>query len=135
MGQYWKPVNLDKKEFLDPHKLGCGLKLMEQASIFPGTGTALLLLLASSNKRRGGGDPDDGHAVVGRWAGDRIVMIGQYAEDGDFPVREGELGASKIYEDLKYSYKDISDEVCAVLEHEIGGKFVGDDWRDFVFNS
>ena len=28
-GQYYLPVNLDKGEYLDPHKLGDGLKLME----------------------------------------------------------------------------------------------------------
>ena len=30
MGQYWKAVNLDKREFVHPHRLGCGLKLWEQ---------------------------------------------------------------------------------------------------------
>lgn len=29
MGEYWKPVNLTKKEFVHPHRLDCGLKLAE----------------------------------------------------------------------------------------------------------
>ncbi len=29
MGQYWKPVNVTKREYLHPHDLKCGLKLME----------------------------------------------------------------------------------------------------------
>ena len=30
MGQYWVVVNLDKHEFVMPHRLGSGLKLWEQ---------------------------------------------------------------------------------------------------------
>ena len=37
MGQYWLPVNLDKREFVNPHKLGAGLKLWEQLANHPGT--------------------------------------------------------------------------------------------------
>ena len=33
MGQYHYTVNLDKKEYLVPHKLGDGLKLLEQAKL------------------------------------------------------------------------------------------------------
>ncbi len=29
MGEYWKPVNLTKKEFIHPHHVDCGLKLGE----------------------------------------------------------------------------------------------------------
>ena len=29
MGEYWKPVNLTKGEFIHPHNVGCGLKLGE----------------------------------------------------------------------------------------------------------
>lgn len=101
MGQYWKVCNLDKKEFLDPHKLGSGLKLWEQVAANPGTGTALVILCAAMPEARGGGDldlddnwhgpervfPRDNvkpgpmptgyqaitHEVIGRWAGDRIA--------------------------------------------------------------
>ena len=31
MGQYHKLINLDKKEFVDPHKLGLGLKQVEHS--------------------------------------------------------------------------------------------------------
>ena len=40
MGQYYLVVNLDKKEFLHPHKLGDGLKLMEFAASGDGTRSA-----------------------------------------------------------------------------------------------
>lgn len=95
MGQYHYIANLDKREFLHPHELGDGLKLMEFGASGEGTMFGLSLLLACSNGRGGGDfdaeiadDPRDYklvEAIVGRWAGDRIAIIGDYAEDGDFP--------------------------------------------------
>lgn len=115
MGQYHMVVNLDKREFVSPHKLGCGLKLWEQLANgeIGGTSGALLVLLACSNGR-GGGDLDTGEnwhgpervimadvgpapplgadgrsyadiaaSMIGRWAGDRIAVVGDYAEDSD----------------------------------------------------
>jgi hypothetical protein len=29
MGEYWKPVNLTRGEFIHPHHMNCGLKLAE----------------------------------------------------------------------------------------------------------
>lgn len=58
MGQYWKAVNLDKREFINPHKLGAGLKLWEQLANAPGTGAALVILCAAMPEPRGGGDLD-----------------------------------------------------------------------------
>lgn len=84
MGQYWFPVNLDKREFVDPHKLGAGLKLWEQLAASPGTGAALVVLCAAMPEPRGGGDLKP-HPAVGRWAGDRIALVGDYAEDSDLP--------------------------------------------------
>lgn len=103
MGQYHLIYNLDKKEMLHPHNLGDGLKLLE----FSGGATAIALcvLLANSNGR-GGGDLYvsaskrnenfepiysskekkqmlDIAQVSGRWAGDRIVVQGDYAEPSD----------------------------------------------------
>src|SRR5882672_4357926 len=123
MGQYWKVVNLDKREYVLPHKLGAGLKLWEQLAAHPGTGAALIVLCAAMPEARGGGDldlkenwhgperkfpqhnmepgpmPQDYPSVavrtIGRWAGDRIALIGDYAEDADLP--NPDVGASKIY--------------------------------------
>lgn len=83
MGQYWKPVNIDKREFIHPHRLGEGLKLWE---IVANTTTvrALAVLLAAMPQRRGGGDIAEGE-IVGRWAGDRVALVGDYAERGDIP--------------------------------------------------
>jgi len=152
---------MTKREFIDPHKLGCGLKLWEQIANHPSTGTALLILCAAMPERRGGGDLEE-NEVIGRWAGDRIALVGDYAEDTDLPKR---FKASTIYskcrsktekvtdnnpkgaeyrdQNGKYVhfvevkppvFKDISDIVCKVIEKELGGKFKGDGWRDFIFN-
>jgi len=107
MGQYWIPVNLDKREYIDPHQLGAGMKLLEQAWNPPGTTAALLLLTAAMPERRGGGDPEP-HPALGRWAGDRVAVVGDYAEDSDLP--NSEIPASIIYT-LCNSRKHIAEQV------------------------
>ena len=86
MGQYHLTCNLDKREYLHPHKLGDGLKLMEFGCSAMGTMTALAVLLSEQNGR-GGGDlhADDAlsRIYIGRWAGDRIAIIGDYWEPDD----------------------------------------------------
>lgn len=129
MGQYWIPVNLDKGEFIDPHKLGSGLKLWEQLANAPGTQAALIVLLAAMPEPRGGGDldldtnwhgperkdmsgpgpmPEEYPAIaartIGRWAGDRIALVGDYAEDTDLPA---EFEASKIYEKCRDTVREV----------------------------
>lgn len=128
MGQYHYTVNLDKKEFLHPHKLGSGLKLWEFAGDDHGIGCALSLLLACSNGR-GGGDVVETD-LVGRWAGDRIAIVGDYAEDGDLP---GEFIASGIYQRCdEGAYLDISESMAQVISAEYGINFVGDGWKKRV---
>ena len=97
MGQYHLLVNLDRREFVDPHKIGCGLKLWEQLANNPSTGAALIALCAVSNGR-GGGDlsiPDSGFSLngepcdlIGRWGGQRIAFVGDYGEPGDLPPED-----------------------------------------------
>lgn len=112
MGQYHFPVNWDRKEYLDPHTFGDGLKLMEFGSSANGTLTGLAVLLASSNRggARGGGDLHPWHGgpgyegrengvivndryeqalmehIVGRWATDRISILGDYYTDDEIPA-------------------------------------------------
>lgn len=192
MGQYWYPVNLDKREMITPHKLGAGLKLWEQLAGRPGTAAALVILLAAEREARGGGDfdlehnwhgpertfpehsitpgpmPEDYRVVaartIGRWAGDRIALVGDYAEDSDLPPEfeagsiykrcseEGHYEYNSVQEGSSYKdmsggehhglyahwivdeepeFKDITDDVARVIEHELRGHFTGDGWRDF----
>lgn len=128
MGQYWQISNLDKKEYIDNFKLGSGCKLWEQlANELPSK--ALLVLLANMPESRGGGDLND-NEVIGRWAGDRIVIVGDYAEAGDLPSWDGDI--TKVYNNDEY--KDVSHLVLPVLEAELEGQIVTDEhgyslWR------
>jgi len=114
MGQYWMPVNLDKKEYMHAHQMGDGLKLLEQAWSTGGVATALVMLLAPLPERRGGGDPGD-TTTVGRWAGDRIVFVGDYSEDSDMPDIPG---FGSLYTQLRETdeYTNISALAKAMVE-------------------
>ena len=83
MGQYYLIVNLDKKQYLSPSHCGDGIKLMEFACSAQGTLAALAILLADGNNR-GGGDLRSTNEIIGSWAGDRIVVTGDYADEGRF---------------------------------------------------
>lgn len=132
MGQYWKPVNLDKREFIDPHKLGCGLKLWEQIANFggPGVGTALTILLAAMPEKRGGGDLQS-NPFIGRWVGDRVALVGDYSEDDDMPSSPIPFGSvyAMTYDDAEQPFTDITDDVIEIIEAELGGKYEGEGWR------
>ena len=129
MAQYFLLVNLDKKEYVDPLKLGGGLTLWEwctgdQARIIswllakgPQDGTylpfaskefaeamdryihgkddsALKIVGEIASTRIGEGK----YKTVGRWAGDRIVLVGDYDDSG-------------LYDIVEMRFKDISEEV------------------------
>ena len=146
MGQYHLTVNLDMKEFLMPHKFGVGLKLREQFGVHYGVQDALLMLLACSNGN-GGGDflGEDKNRMIGRWAGDRIAIVGDYAQVDDLPMM---WGAENIYHlcheysshceeyectaDSSSHYLDISDMIIPVMMENDGGfklDIKDDGWR------
>ena len=104
MGQYHVLYNTDKKEYVHAHRIDNGLKLLEQVGFEKSTATALFLLVANSNGR-GGGDAND-HELIGRWAGDRIVVQGDYAEEGD---------QAYISDAERKTYTDISAQVLDLL--------------------
>ena len=104
MGQYFHPVNLDKKEYLHPHKFDDGLKLLEFGCSADGTMTALAILLRRSSEG-GGGDIHTQSDLIGSWAGDRIVIIGDYDDSG-------------LYQMLESKYKDISEGILKVMKKE-----------------
>ena len=92
MGQYYVIANIDKKEYINPSHLGSGIKLMEFAMDGQSAMTGLAVLLASSNGK-GGGDlhvpagSEFAH-IPGRWAGDRIVVAGDYDDVPSSPGYE-----------------------------------------------
>jgi hypothetical protein len=131
MGQYHKVVNLDKLQMIDPHKLGAGLKLWEQLATHPGTGAALVVLLASASNGQGGGDLRTESSITGHWRGDRIAFVGDYDDDSRYHVNGQEMSGRDIYDD---EWTDVTDQVCAVIEAELAGKFSGGGWRTWTPN-
>lgn len=119
MGQDYYVVNVDKKEFLHPHRFMDGLKLVEFGSSGNGTMYGLAALLANSNGR-GGGDIHSGYKVIGSWAGDRIVIAGDYAKEDD--AAEGEDGAAQfksLYDKCTDGeFRDVSFEVIEALAQD-----------------
>ena len=111
MGQYHKLINLDKREQVNPYPLDLGAKQYEQTGTAGDFGDALYLLLMSS-PNRGGGDWDLFPNLSGRWVGDRVIVLGDYTEDGDLPNYPN---ASKLYSESK-NWADISDEVAQALD-------------------
>lgn len=82
MGQYYYTVAPKKKEYLHPHKLGDGLKLMEFGG--SGLGTMFALGLLISEREVFGKDAERIPELFGSWAGSRIVIAGDYADEGKF---------------------------------------------------
>ena len=104
MGQYFYIVNLDRKEYLDPLNLDCGMKLWEIAA--NPCLNVLAFLLRQSNET-GGGDIRKPYINAGRWAGNRIAIIGDYDASGIFAQCSKGL------------YEEISDDIC-------------EEWNDFI---
>lgn len=85
MGQYHSVINLDKQAGYSPRSLGSFIKLMEQGRT-PTATSALLLLLS---------DPTG-------WGGERIAVVGDYAEDKDLPI-PGPYPASELWDRVEES--------------------------------
>lgn len=149
MGQYHYLVNLDKKQVVNPHQIGNGLKLHEQVGWNYCTATALVMLLASASRDggRGGGDFRCGHALVGSWAGDRIAFVGDYAEADDIPnadapelyavagwashdhdLSDAETDEEKAVAAKAAEWINISAQVRQMMSNEFGITYSGDGW-------
>lgn len=110
MGQYYKIVNIKKKQYISPDTFGDGSKLMEFSMSANGALAGLSILLADGNGR-GGGDLGSENDIVGSWAGDNIVIAGDYADAGKF-VKEPE---QNLYEVASSEGEDISIKVLDAL--------------------
>ena len=87
MGQYHHPVCIEAEEGLDPTGMDSGLKEGEQGFNRPSTPAAIVALVCA----RGGNMPADcsQSPLIGRWAGKRVLIQGDYAEDKDIPDWKG----------------------------------------------
>jgi len=102
MGQYYLIANLDKEEYLHPHTFNDGLKFLEFSLSSSGTLTALSLLLVAGYGQGIGEHAE--HIVVGRWAGDRIAVVGDYYD----PALTDKM---PTFEYIRECYADISFKV------------------------
>jgi len=117
MGQYFQAVNLDKREVVCPWCMGGGAKLWEWAANTQGS---IFTLLLRKSDEGGGGDfygyhkgCDEGgpiraplSTIAGRWAGDRVALVGDY-------------DSSRIWDDLprfRNITKELVDEWNAFIE-------------------
>ena len=110
MGQYYKIVNIKKKQYIKPDTFGDGSKLMEFSMSASGVLAGLAILLADGNGR-GGGDLHSENDIVGSWAGDNIVVAGDYADEGKF-VKETDRN---LYNVASNEGEDISVKVLDAL--------------------
>ncbi len=110
MGQYFAAVNTDKKEFICPWCIGGVAKLWEWAA--NPWGSIFTVLLRKSDEG-GGGDYYGYHrgcgeggpitcqlsSIVGRWAGDRVALVGDYDSSGLWK----ELYEEKTFRNISHS--------------------------------
>src|SRR5262249_23447781 len=95
MGQYFIAVNKTKKEYIRSWDIGGVAKLWEwcvnrQAGIFP-------YLLRKSNEGGGGDIQIENPKFAGRWAGDKVYLVGDYDK-------------SNLYEKAQAEYQNIAEE-------------------------
>ena len=124
MGQYWEWLNLDKKERIAAHEFGGGIKYLEQ---FYGSDlmfSAIQMLMTDmSALGNGGGDPrienlpsvianDLIKPYIGRWAGDKIVISGDYTENKEYEIYDSDHNSD---DDDYERFKDISEDVACAM--------------------
>lgn len=112
MGQYHLLVNVDKREYLNPSSIGLGSKQWEHQSgpgwEICGSLSDAMYILTMTSPNRGGGDMPSHHDISGRWAGDRVMVVGDYTEDEDLPAH---FMASQLYHVAGDTYTEIGAEV------------------------
>jgi hypothetical protein len=154
MGQYYKIVNIKKKQYITPHTFGDGAKLMEFSMSASGVLAGLAILLADGNGR-GGGDLHSENDIVGSWAGDNIVVAGDYADGGKFvkeadrnlyclATNEGEDISIKVLEALfddQYFFSEFRknaptmDEVQDLIKRKLKDKGLSDTKKHKIQSS
>jgi hypothetical protein len=127
MGQYHVLVNVDKKETVSPHGLGLGLKQYEHIGEFNGTLADAMYILMMTSPARGGGDFPSTN-ISSRWAGDRVLVLGDYTEDSDVPSIPN---VGSLYNESE-SYTDITDLVAEAFGQVFRLKFSGEGWKKRV---
>jgi len=87
MGQYHRPVCIEAEEGLKAYDFDVGAKEGEIGFSRPSPVNAMVALVCA----RGGNMPADcsQSPLIGRWAGKRVLIQGDYAEDDDIVGWQG----------------------------------------------
>jgi hypothetical protein len=125
MGQYHKLINLDKQEVVDPHGLGLGAKQYEQTGTEASLGDAIYLLVMTSPNGGGGDWPLTD--VSGRWAGDRVVVVGDYTREDALPEADK---ADKLYSESS-TWFDITPKVREAFSEIFEARYNEKDYGSF----
>lgn len=113
MGQYYKPINIDKMEYLDSWDYDGGSKLMEHSWIGNDFTEAVENLLSEE----------------GKWHKDRIVWAGDYMDEGLFIPEERMNDWITIDED-EYLAQELN---LWVFARETGEKISPDDKKGYRY--
>jgi len=103
MGQYFKIVCLDRKEYIHPHSLEKGAKLWEICADNIG---GLLVFLLRKSSETGGGDIQKEYKYAGRWAGCKVLVVGDYDESGLYDEACEEKGWKDISKEIAEEFDD-----------------------------
>lgn len=115
MGPYFKAVNESKREVVCPWCIGGGSKLWEWSANTQG---AIFTLLLRKSDDGGGGDfreatfETDPHALVGRWAGDKVVLVGDYDSSGLYE-------RSKQFRNISHELVEVWNRFVSLPDHKL----------------
>lgn len=121
MGQYFKAINTDKQEYVCPWCIEGGAKLWEWAANTQGS---IFTLLLRKSDEGGGGDYYGYHRgcgeggairgplsrIAGRWAGDRVALVGDYDSSGLYQQSEQFRNISRELVDEWNEFIEIEDK-------------------------
>jgi hypothetical protein len=95
MTEYFIIVNRTKQEFINPCTFGDGLQWEQMCGARFG-GLSAMALLLRANK------PGESNDIVGRWIGDDVAVLGEYAD-------------AELFDDAVVSWNDISFKVLRIM--------------------
>ena len=124
MGQYHILANIDKKEKVEPYGIGLGLKQWEHLGEYNGTMADAMYLLCMSSPAQGGGDLPRTE-ISGRWAGDRVLIVGDYTDSTLLPSVPN---AEELYREADTHYADISSLVADAFKVAFGVEVIADKY-------
>lgn len=123
MGQSYQICNLDKRETLSTDWFGQGNHLPDLARPGDGVMVGLAILLAASGTELYQGGP-----LYGRWAGDRVAIVGEYFEGRLGNIDYDEKLDLDIWEER--GWIEIGEHVRSLLEREWHMTFPPEMWDD-----